>query len=72
MFSGAVNTINGVSPSGSISSGGSSNTNKGGIFGIGGSTRSCYQTPEYKAYRAREDAAWAAMSWTEKIGSFFN
>ena len=71
MFSAAVGVINGVSPSGSIANGNSS-TNKSGIFGIGGSNRPIYQTPEYKAYRAREDAAWAAMSWTEKIGSFFN
>ena len=68
MFTGAVNTINGVSPSGSVANG-NNNTNK--LFGIGGSTRSIYQTPEYKAYKAREDAAWAKMSWTEKICSFF-
>ena len=70
MFSGADNTINGVSPSGSVANG-NSGTNKSGIFGIGGSNRSIYQTPEYKAYKAREDAAWAKMSWTEKICSFF-
>ena len=68
MFSGAVKTINGVSPSGSIATS-SSSTNK--LFGIGGSTRSIYQTDAYKAYRAREDAAWDAMSWSERIGSFF-
>ena len=71
MFSGAVNTINGVSPSGSIAPTGNSGTNKSGIFGIGGSNRSIYQTPDYLAYKAREDAAWAKMSWTEKICSFF-
>jgi hypothetical protein len=71
MFSSASGIINNISLSNAIASGGSSSTNKGGIFGIGGSTRSCYQTDAYKAYKASEDAAWAKMSWTEKISSFF-
>ena len=71
MFSTATNTINNVSQSGAIASRGTSGTNKGGIFGLGGSTRSIYQTDAYKAYRASEDAAWAKMSPWEKVCSFF-
>ncbi len=71
MFSCATKTINGVSLNVPKVEG-LSGTNKSGIFGIGGSNRSIYQTDAYRAYRAREDAAWSAMSWSEKIGSFFN
>jgi hypothetical protein len=69
MFSAASNTINGLSQSNAIASGGSSSTNK--LFGIGGSTRSIYQTESYKAYRAAEDAAWAKMTTWDKVCSFF-
>jgi len=71
MFSTATNTINNISQTSAIASGRPSGTNKSGIFGIGGSNRSIYQTDAYKAYRASEDAAWAKMSAWEKVCSFF-
>jgi hypothetical protein len=72
MFSAATNTINGVSQSSATVSVNSSSTNKSGIFGIGGSNRSIYQTESYKAYRAAEDAAWAKLTTWGKVCSFFH
>jgi len=71
MFSTAINTINKISSSSVITTGYDSTNSTNKLFGIGGSTRNIYQTESYKAYRAAEDAAWAKMTWLEKIGSFF-